>query len=501
MLLDLAAPDFPWIALSVAIPLFAALIAALSSALAPVVAMIAALLCLGAALWTAVLVTTHGAQEVAVGAWPPPLGIVLRADGLAVAMLITAGLVSIAAFAFARQAFSARTQTPETRSAYSFWPLGLCVLAGVNAAFVSNDLFNLYVALELTTIAAAALVAMSGSRAAFEAAIRYLMFALLGSLFYLLGVVLTYSTHGVLDIRLLAISAESGPSTIAAAALMSAGLMTKMALFPLHAWLPPAHSAAPAPASALLSALVVKPPFVILLRIWFEAMPELVTPTLAQAFGALGACGVLLGSILAMRQERLKLVVAYSTVAQLGYLVLVFPLAGGGGAQQPWAAGAWTGAIFLTLSHALAKGAMFLAAGAFVEARGNDRLDSLVGLAREMPISCFAFGLAAVSLMGLPPSGGFTGKYLLLTSSFASGQWWWGIVLVVGGLLSAVYLFGPLSLMFAREPALAVTPVSRARQSIALLLGLLSILLGLFSEAPYRLLQVDRPGAAAEGFT
>jgi formate hydrogenlyase subunit 3/multisubunit Na+/H+ antiporter MnhD subunit len=168
--------------------------------------------------------------------------------------------------------------------------------------------------------------------------------------------------------------------------------------------LTPAHASAPA--SALLSALVVKAPLVILLRLWFEALPMVATPAVAQLLGALGAGSIVLGSILALRQERLKLVIAYSTVAQLGYLVLVFPLVGGSGEQQPWAASAWTGVVFQALAHALAKGAMFLAAGAMIQAAGHDRLERLTGLAQEVPPAAFAFDLAAVSLMGLPPSGG-----------------------------------------------------------------------------------------------
>jgi formate hydrogenlyase subunit 3/multisubunit Na+/H+ antiporter MnhD subunit len=417
-------------------------------------------------------------------------------------MLLTASIVTLAACLFARREFAAAGGKPETPARFGFWPLAFCMQAGVNAAFVSADLFNLYVTLELTTIAAAALVALSGTRGALDAALRYLMFALVGSLFYLAGVAVLYAAGGALDARLLA-GADIDPRAFAiAAGLATAGLMAKMALFPLHAWLPPAHASAPAPASALLSALVVKPPFVILLRLWFEISPEAASQALTQTLGALGAAAVFWGSVMALRQTRLKLLIAYSTLAQLGYLFLVFPLAGGASAATPWGAAAWTGAVFIALAHMLAKAGLFLAAGAFVEARGSDAMGGLRGIARDLPVAAFAFGLCAVSLMGLPPSGGFIGKYLLLTSAFASERLVWAATLLLGGLLTAAYLFRPLGLMMCDgDEKRSCAPVSRSRQWIALALGLLAILLGLFSDAPFRLLQIGRPGAAAEGLS
>jgi len=250
----------------------------------------------------------------------------------------------------------------------------------------------------------------------------------------------------------------------------------------------------------MLSALVPKASFLIALRLWFDMTPDLASPLLLMVLGGLGAVAVIHGSLLAIGQDRLKLLIAYSTVAQIGYLFLVFPLAGGSGAAQPWSAGAWTGAGFHAFSHMLAKAAMFLAAGLFLRAVGHDRLEGLRGLAHAMPIACFAFGLSAISLMGLPLSGGFTAKYLMLTSALASGQWVWGVVLVAGGLLAAIYLFRPLNLMFSKEGAARdLAPVPRWEQALPLLLALAAVLLGLFSAGPFAFLQIGRPEAAVAG--
>jgi multicomponent Na+:H+ antiporter subunit D len=211
----------------------------------------------------------------------------------------------------------------------------------MTVVFASGDLFNLYVAIELLTIAAVGLAAMG----ALAAAMRYMVFALLGSLAYLLGVVLIYARYGTLDLELLAGLVEAEPVTWLAAGLMTAGLLVKTALFPLHGWLPPAHGSAPAPASAVLSGLVVKASFYMLVRLWFDVMPDLATGVFTQSMAAMGALAILLGSVMAIRTDRLKLLIAYSTVAQLGYLFLVWPLAGGSWGDVPWAAGAWTGGM------------------------------------------------------------------------------------------------------------------------------------------------------------
>lgn len=446
-----------------------------------------------------VTLTRDGVALMALGGWEAPLGITLRADGLALGFMVMSALVMAGVAAIAAAQFDARRGDTNARAAWSFWPLALLLWAALNAVYLSRDLFNLYVALELLTLAAIALVAIGGRAETLAAALRYMVVALMGSLLYLLGAALLYSAHGTLDIVLLSQRVSGLPADRVAAGLITAGLAAKTALFPFHAWLPPAHSGAPAPASAMLSALVPKASFYILLRLWFEVLAELPDQSGLWIMAALGSIAVLHGSVMALRQVRLKMLIAYSTVAQIGYLFLVFPLAGGEAAAQPWAAGAWTGAIFLALSHGLAKAAMFLCAGLWIEAVGHDRLEGMRGLAKATPMAVFAFALAAVTLMGLPPSGGFTAKYLMMTASFASGQIVWAAVLAGGGLLAAAYLYRPMVLCFARDVPEGLEPVSRARQAVPLALAAAAIVLGLASNAPFEFFQIGRPEAAAEG--
>jgi formate hydrogenlyase subunit 3/multisubunit Na+/H+ antiporter MnhD subunit len=425
------------------------------------------------------------------GGWAPPLGVALRADGLSAVMLLTTAIVMGAAALFARADLDAGADAAESRAAFLFWPLLLTVWSGLNAVFVGADLFHLFVALELLTFGAVPLVCLDGRAATLAAALRYLLFALIGSMLYLLGTALLYGAYGTLDVSLLAERVRIEPAARVAVAVMTAGLLAKMALFPLHLWLPPAHAGAPPAASAILSALVVKGPFVLIVRLWLDALPGLATPAAAQSLAALGAAAIVFGSVLALRQTRLKLLVAYSTVAQVGYLFLAFPLAS---ATQIGSA-AWTGGILQAVSHAFAKAAMFLSAGLLAKALGHDRIDGLAGVGRALPKTLFAFVLAGLSLMGLPPSGGFTAKWLLLRAAIDGGQWWWALVIVAGGMFTGGYLFRVIARALS---ATGTTPVLRCaiprhQEGIVLVLALLSVAIGLVPLVSWGLVQIGRP--------
>ncbi len=430
-----------------------------------------------------------------VGGWAPPLGIALRADGISVAMMVTTAIVICATGIFAHGEFSQPRGLPEARAPLVFWILLLAIWSAINAVVLSGDLFNLYVALELLTFAAVPLVSLKGQQETIKAALRYLLFALFGSILYLLGTVLIYGAYGTLDIALLSTRIRPEPAAWIAAGLMTMGLLAKTALFPLHLWLPPAHAGAPAPGSAVLSALVVKGAFFLIVRLWFDAMPGLMNFASTQILATLGAGAILFGSILALRQKRLKLLIAYSTVAQIGYLFFIFPLVAGSGAGDLWGNVAWTGGWLQLFSHAFAKASMFMAAGLIAEALGHDRIAELAGIGRLLPITVVAFGLAGLSLMGVPPSGGFVAKWLLLLATVMEGQWWWAVVMLAGGLLAGGYIFMVLgkALHSANTSLKAFTPVSRSREMVVLTLALFAVLLGLVPLQPSELLQIGRP--------
>jgi formate hydrogenlyase subunit 3/multisubunit Na+/H+ antiporter MnhD subunit len=422
------------------------------------------------------LVKQEGGFYYSLAGWDAPLGIELRVDGLAVTFLLLTTLVASGCGIHA--GIYLKPDKPWQRY---FWPLYWFLWAGLNTVWIGGDLFNLYVGLELISLAAVGLVALGGQAEALRAALRYLLAALLGSMAYLLGVALIYGQFGTLSlaevahqVRLMGQAELMRPALV----LMLVGLALKTALFPLHGWLPPAHGIAKSPVSALLSALVVKASFYIAARIWLETGEAVASQWMAQLIGALGAAAVIWGSWLAWCQPRLKQVVAYSSVAQIGYLFLLFPLTYGVDASVSLQA--QQGITLQVISHALAKSAMFLAAGNLILAVGNNRVDALAGVSHFLPFSLFSFGLAGVSLMGLPPSGGFAAKWMLLQASMASGQWWWILVLVGGGLLSAAYVFRIYRASFLeRDEKDHFYHPDRRLEVVAMLLAVASLGLGL----------------------
>jgi formate hydrogenlyase subunit 3/multisubunit Na+/H+ antiporter MnhD subunit len=382
----------------------------------------------------------------------------------------------------------------------AFWPLWLLLWAALNGLFLAGDLFNLYVMLELLGITAAALGALTGSREAVSANLRYLLVGLLGSISYLLGVALLYTAHGTLDLGLVAraIAANDRLFAVDAAALvlMVSGLALKAALFPLHFWLPPAHANAPAPVSAALSALVVKASVYLIIRLWLDLFAPITGLAAAMFLALLGAAAVVWGSWRALRAERLKLLAAYSTVAQIGYLFLFLPLLAVTPPGPP-RDNLLAALVLMALTHGFAKSGFFLAAGLVQTNAGHDRIDDLGGTAQRLPATTFAIALAGSALIGLPPSGSFIGKWLLMQGAIESGQWWWVIVVTTGSLLASAYVFRVLSRAFGLEP----TPlkfVTDARAEVpALLLSLVAVaLLGLASGPLWTLLALRAGGGA-----
>ena len=429
-------------------------------------------------------VLAHGVIQMQVGGWPAPLGISLHADGLSAAMLAIACLIAGVITLYAASYFGAETAPP------TFWPLWLFLWAALNALFLSGDIFNLYVTLELLSLAAISLVALSRSTEALTAAMRYLLVSLTGSLSYLMGVAVLYAANGILDLNTLAAAGPGMPSIATAFALMASGLIMKSALFPMHFWLPPAHANAPAPVSAALSALVVKGSFYILIRLWLSLFEPFINPGAADLIGLLAAIAILWGSIQALQAQRLKMLVAYSTVAQIGYIFLVFPLSSMPAVTQT----AWQGGLYFVFSHACAKAAVFLAAGNIIYSLGHDRISELKGIVHRLPVSMFAFALAGVSLIGLPPSGGFIAKWLYLNAALRAGQWWWTVLILCGGLLSTAYVFRFFSRAFSyTAETVGGRPVPWIMEWTAFVLAMCAVILGLTAPAVAKLITAGQP--------
>lgn len=428
----------------------------------------------GAAVQSLLAIWLAAKWEVAVpaihrvGGWGAPLGIDLMVDGLALAMLLLTQVVSLPLAIYARSYFSG-----DASQSRHFWPLAGFLTAGLNALFVSTDLFNIYVTLELVGLSAVGLVAIGGGSVQISAALRYLFATLIGSGAYLLGVALIYGAFGSVSLATLIplIEGDLPLAFVLAGVLMLVGLMLKTALFPFHYWLPPAHGGAAAPVSALLSALVVKASFYLILRLWSGLFAPIASD-IAWIPALLGTAAILWGSWRAIKAVRIKMLIAYSTVAQLGYLFMVFPLLPGQDAIRA--------TVMQACAHGAAKAAMFAAAGVLIKATGQDTMAGLAGTAGRLPLTLFAFGLAGMTLMGLPPSSGFLAKWQLIEAGMARDLWIIPVIVLAGGLLAAVYVFRILSFAFLLAPASGkTTPVPRSLEWMAFALASGSVFLGL----------------------
>ncbi|WP_395339014.1 complex I subunit 5 family protein [Ningiella sp. W23] len=412
--------------------------------------------------------------SIMLGGWEATLGIRLYIDGLRSIMLLLTATVGFATAIYAHSYFT------DKQTATRFWPLWWLLVAGLNGIFSTGDIFTIYIMLELIGISAVCLIALNDSQNSMNAAYQYLLVGLFGSLSYLFGVALLYRTYGTLDILTLTDLLVENTSTYLAMAFCTVGMLLKCAVFPLHFWLPAAHSNAFAPISAALSALVIKAAFFVIFIFWYDLARD-ITNTLANNFLAtLGALAVLYGSFKAFTSPRLKLLIAYSTVAQIGYLFLVFPLVEASPEQAKVAV------MYFIVAHACAKAAMFMAAGVIQKALGHDRLADMQGVTTKLPLTVLVFAVTGASLIGIPPTGGFIAKWLMITLAVEQGKWIWVAVLFTGGLLASAYLFRVLNLAFLikDDSAQADTSINAkyynlATMSSAIVLAFVTIAIGL----------------------
>jgi multicomponent Na+:H+ antiporter subunit D len=483
--------QWPWVPVTIILPLTAVLIAILIRRATVYILLTTLFLMLVNSIGLVWLVVTQGPTTYFMGGWEPPLGISLYADGLSALLILMTSIIGFTAGLYALKYFSSKNDDKDVAHRRDhFWPLWMFLLTALSALFLSRDIFNIYITLELMGLAAVSLVALAGEPVTLRASMRYLLVSMAGSLFYLVGVALVYANYGLLDLLALQSAMDPSPVAMIALSLMTVGLMMKTAIFPFHFWLPPAHANAPTPVSAVLSGLVVKASFYLLVRLWLQGFDILITPITMQVLGVLGAMAILWGAFNALRQKRVKLLIAYSTVAQLGYLFLLFPLLQPGEASTL----AWNGTFTFVAAHAFAKAGMFLAAGNILKSYGHDRISDLGEMTRYIPVTVFAFGMAGLSLVGLPPTGGFIAKWLMIRAAIMGGQWWYAVLIAGGGLLAAGYIIRVMSRAFRTVPDIPrPKPLSPLNEWAALGLAVIALVLGLTAVYPLELLQVGKP--------
>jgi multicomponent Na+:H+ antiporter subunit D len=460
--------------------LIGAVVALLASLWRPSTAQFVAMLATGSALAASatglVRVVSEGPLRHELGGWPPPVGIEYVLDPLSAFLATTIALVGLLIAAYPpATAFDCDPARGQPLHA-----LVLLLLTGLMGVVLSGDLFHLFVFIEIFALATYPLVALGGDRGAL-AALRYLLLGTIGSGLYLLGVGFVYFSTGTLNMADAAVRLAplaDNPATLGALGLIVIGLGLKMALFPLHVWLPDAHASAPPGVAALLAAVQVKAGAYALIRIvhgvFGPAYLDGGGVTVTTALTWFGAGGILYGSVLAIRQPDIKRMLAYSTVAQLGYIGI------GIGIGTPLAIVA---ALLHVLNHAVMKSGLFLAVGGILDRTNLKTIARYSGLGRRMPLTMGGFALLALSMVGIPPLAGFWSKWYLIVATLEDGMWPLAVIVGLSSLLTAVYflrLFERIFVLAPEEQVIAAATEPRASiVAPVLVLAALVVVIGL----------------------
>jgi multicomponent Na+:H+ antiporter subunit D len=438
-------------ALVVALPIFGSLVAFLAALVRsksgwPVaVAATAAQLVVATTL--AATAFRDGKISYVVGGFEAPYGIELVVDGLTGTMLVLIAAVSLGVLAFARRA------GPRSNPFYAVYML---LVAGLTGMSVTADLFNMYVFLEITGLAAYALVASGERGRSAVAALKYLLVGTVGASLFLLGIGYAYIGTGTLNMADLAVklAANGYDATLmqTAFALIVVGLFIKVAVFPLHTWQPDAYAGAPDTVSGLISALVSTVAAYALLRVVFTVFGTAFLDANALAHGLLvgGAIvSIVAGSLLAVSQSEVKRMLAYSSVSQFGLVVAAISIGN---------VTALTGAAVHLVGHAVMKGGLFLTAGLVATETGARTVEEFEGLVERSPVGAAVFGVLAVAMVGVPPTIGFAGKWYIALGAAEAGAWTLLAVIVGSTLLTLAYFARLVERMFFREPPADLEP-------------------------------------------
>ncbi|MCX5512172.1 cation:proton antiporter [Kaistia algarum] len=473
-------------ALVVLLPLFGALLAALSrnGAAAFVVAIAATFASAVIAAMLLVEVQSAGAVSYHMGGWAPELGIEYRIDAVNAPILLLVSVMGVAALVYARVSVLAE-MIPE-RIAWYYTMMLVC-LTGLLGMAATGDAFNVFVFLEISSLSTYTLIALGRDRRALVAAYQYLIVGTIGATFYVIGVGLLYLSTGTLNLGLIVErlpDVTSPRALIAAEAFIVVGIALKLALFPLHAWLPNAYAYAPSSASALLASTATKVAVYLLARYLFGVFGihrSVGQVSIADALMVLSIAAMVAASLAAIFQNDIKRLLAFSSVAQIGYITLGLAIANEAG---------MTGAFLHIFNHALMKGAAFMAVGAILLSTGSCKLDELAGIGRTMPLSAGALTVAGLALIGVPGTSGFVSKWYLVLGAFDAGMPWLAILIVASSVLAVLYVGRILEVVWFREPCQRSLEASEAPAGVlvpTLALAALTIYFGLSASFPVSL--------------
>lgn len=417
------------------------------------------------------------------GGWAPPIGIELRVDALSAYLLLI--MTSVATVVVCSGIGQNSHRVKRGREAM-FYALFLLCLTGLLGMTITGDAFNVFVFLEISSLSTYALIAMGRRRRALSAAMSYLLIGTVGATFYLVGVGMLYQLTGTLNMADLAVrlpAANGSRTLLVGSILILTGLGIKLAVFPLHQWLPNAYAFAPSGVSALVAGTATKVTYYLVLRFVFTILGTAFifeTLQLQSLLLPLSVAAMFVGSAAAIYQSDFKRLLAYSSIAQLGYMTLALSL----GTEQGVHAG-----LLHVMNHALMKSGLFMVAAAVVAKTGSSNLKDFAGLGRRMPLTMAAFLVGGFALIGVPGTSGFISKWYLVLAAIANDQLWIALVILLSSLLAVAYVWRVVEIVYF-HPASSTQTANDDPPTFALpawaLMGA-TIFFGLYADLPVQL--------------
>lgn len=391
-------------------------------------------------------VLKEGSFRYNFGDWHQVLGVQLYIDELAVFMMMFILTLACLIIVYSLKDIEHEIEPKQFSRYYTLVFLMLFSMLGLT---FSNDMFNMFIFMEILSIASCSIISIKNSKGNMLASFRYLILNTLGSLSVLMGIALIYMVTGQLNMieihrEISVVWQHYSTNIMMALGFIIIGFSTKAAIFPLHVWLPDAHSVAPTPSSALLSGIVVKVYIFAIIKLLFRVMgvpivSELGIPT---AITYLAALGTIMGSIFAIAQKDIKRMLAYSSVAQIGYIFLGVGLATKAGLEF---------AMFHIVSHGLIKTALFLSAGAIIYQTEKRDIRKLDGIAYEMPVTMMVFSIAALGMIGIPGTSGFMSKIFLGMVVLQEGKAFYLFIIILSSFLNAFYYIPIITSAFMKS--------------------------------------------------
>ena len=423
-------------------------------------ALLVSWLALAIAVLLAHRVYVGGTISYAIGAWATPWGIEYRVDMAGALMILIITIIGAVVMPYARR--SVQHEIPK-KLAGLFYTCYLLCLTGLLGIVVTGDAFNLFVFLEISSLSSYVLISMGSTRRALTAAFQYLVMGTIGATFILIGIGLLYMMTGTLNMTELSqrIPEVANTRTIQVAfAFVTVGVSIKLALFPLHQWLPNAYTFAPSVVSAFIAATATKVGVYVLLRFFFTMFGisfSFNAMHVGEILMLLAVTAILIASLVAIFQDNIKRMLAWSSVAQIGYIILGISLA--------TSAGVTAGMLHL-FNHALIKCALFLAMGCIFLRLGSVELKDMHGLARQMPWTMAAFVAGGLSLVGIPLTAGFISKWYLVSAVLTDGYWPLAVLILVSSLLALIYIWRVVEAAYFNVPGAAMQAVKEAPASM-----------------------------------